>query len=608
MSDILVFLDVECYVNYFLICFKSNKKTQYFELHDNSTLDVTQINKIMERYTTVGFNSISYDLPMIYYAVRGATNKQLKNLSDDIINNEVDEAPWVKLQKYNVRIPKRWDHIDLMGSTHAVGKAPTSSVGKDAVRMVGLKMFGARKHTKMLQDLPIEPSAVILESQYKLMRDYCLNDVNITKELWEDVKDRIKLVTDIGNKYALDLRSKTDSQIAESLIRKEFNITTFKHKLDFNKIYKYSAPEFIKFKTEELNNFYNLVHATEFKFGENKKIKANNTFPKLRFKDMKLNHDVKLTLGIGGVHSNERHRNIIPLCDEFLLDIDVSSYYPVIIINSSFYPELIGEVFLKWYKTKFDERMIAKKTGDSLTSNTIKIILNGSFGKLGSLYSCLFAPHLLIGVTLTGQLSLLMLIEEILLNGFELVSANTDGITVKGKKSKREELEQLLVNWEDITKGELDRTDYKAIYNESVNSYIALLDKSIKRKGTYAVAGISKNPVTTICNEAVINYITNNVPVEETILNNKHDITKFLVVRKAVGGGMWRGEYLGKTIRWYYSIDGDRITQKTNGNQVATSEGAKPLMVLPDIAPKDIDFKYYIDKSYKMLKQLGVNV
>ncbi len=600
MSDILVFLDVECYVNYFLICFKSNKKTQYFELHDKYTLDVAQINKIMERYTTVGFNSISYDLPMIYYALTGATNAQLKKFSDDIIKGNVDEAPWVKLQKYNVRVPKHWDHIDLMGPTHSLARAP--------LKTVSLKMFGARKHTKTLQDLPLEPSTVIEESQHQILRIYCLNDINITAELWGEVKDRTKLVTDIGNNFGVDLRSKSDAQIAETLIRKEFNITTFKNEIDFNKVYKYFIPEFIKFKTEGTNDFCELLKNTEFKFSQNKKIKANNVFPKLHFKDVKLNHDVKLTLGIGGLHSNERHRNVTPLYDEFLLDIDVSSYYPVIIINSGFYPELIGDKFLGWYKSKFEERMVAKKNNDSLTSNTIKIILNGIFGKLGSLYSCLFAPHLLIGVTLTGQLSLLMLIEEILLNGFELVSANTDGITVKGKNSKREELEQLLVNWENITKGELDRTGYKAIYNESVNSYLAILDKSIKRKGTYAVAGISKNPVTTICNEAVINYLTNNIPVQETIINNKHDITKFLVVRKAIGGGMWRGDYLGKTIRWYYSIDGDRITQKTNGNQVATSEGAKPLMVLPDIAPKDIDFKYYIDKSYKMLKQLGVKI
>lgn len=594
MLDTLVFLDVECYVNYFLIYFKSNKKTQYFELHNNSTLDVTQINKIMERYTTVGFNSISYDLPMIYYALKGANNKELKKLSDDLIIGKVDEAPWVKLQKYDIRVPKHWDHIDLMGSLHAVGKAP--------IRTVGLKMFGTRKHTKILQDLPIEPSAIIEESDYTLLREYCLNDVNITIELWDEVKERIKLVKDIGNKYDLDLRSKTDSQIAESLIRKEFNITSFKHEIDFDRVYKYSPPDFIKFKTEELNNFYELLVNTEFKFGENKKIKANNVFPKLDVEG------VKLTVGIGGLHSNERHTNVIPNEDEFLLDVDVSSYYPVIIINSGFYPELLGEKFLEFFENKKKERIIAKNNGDELTSYAGKIFLNATFGKYGSIYSCLFAPHLLIGVTLTGQLSLLILIEDILLNGFQLVSANTDGITIKGKNSKKEELEQILVNWENITKGELDRTEYKAIYNESVNSYVALLEKGIKRKGNYAVSGISKNPVTTICNEAVINYLTKNIPIENTILDNKDDITKFLVIRKAVGGGMWRNQYLGKTIRWYYSIDGDRITQKTNGNQVATSEGAKPLMVLPDIAPKDIDFKVYIDKSYKMLKQLGVMI
>ena len=39
-----------------------------------------------------------------------------------------------------------------------------------------------------------------------------------------------------------------------------------------------------------------------------------------------------------------------------------------------------------------------------------KIQINGSFGKLGSKYSLLYAPDLLLQTTITGQLALLMLI------------------------------------------------------------------------------------------------------------------------------------------------------------------------------------------------------
>ena len=45
------------------------------------------------------------------------------------------------------------------------------------------------------------------------------------------------------------------------------------------------------------------------------------------------------------------------------------------------------------------------------TSDTLKICVNGSFGKLGSKFSFLYAPELLIQTTMTGQLALLMLIE-----------------------------------------------------------------------------------------------------------------------------------------------------------------------------------------------------
>lgn len=59
---------------------------------------------------------------------------------------------------------------------------------------------------------------------------------------------------------------------------------------------------------------------------------------------------------------------------------------------------------------------------------TFKIVLNGTFGKLGSKYSFLYSPNLMIQVTITGQLALLMLIEALEAAGISVVSANTDGI------------------------------------------------------------------------------------------------------------------------------------------------------------------------------------
>src|SRR5690606_23235893 len=59
--------------------------------------------------------------------------------------------------------------------------------------------------------------------------------------------------------------------------------------------------------------------------------------------------------------------------------------------------------------------MIHQTNADSL-----KITINGSFGKLGSMWSILFSPNLLIQTTVTGQLALLLLIEWLEAEGIQV--------------------------------------------------------------------------------------------------------------------------------------------------------------------------------------------
>ena len=68
------------------------------------------------------------------------------------------------------------------------------------------------------------------------------------------------------------------------------------------------------------------------------------------------------------------------------------------------------------------------------------------------------------------------------------------------------------------------------------------------------------------------------------------------------------GEYLGKVIRWYYSSEQrgrSEIVYANNGNKVPRSEGAKPIMDLPDSFPTDIDYQWYIDETLAILKQIA---
>lgn len=585
-----VFLDVECYKNYFLICFKSDIKLRTYELYKDIKLDIPEIKLIMSKYLTIGFNSFNYDLPMINYALSGASNTDLKRLSDELVLSDVKS--WEICNKYNIRTPNTWNHIDLIEPSPGV--------------MIGLKMYGARMHTRKLQDLPIEPGNLIEDNQINIIKEYCVNDVDITIELYNRVKNIIDLrqvMNDNNKSKNLDFRSKSDAQIAEAIFRESFGITKgVKNRIDTSYSYKYKAPCYINFINPDLVELKNKLEEVSFHVDVkgslllNKEVATKISIGKSKY-----------TIGVGGLHSNEKHRAIIKKDNEFLIDIDVISYYPSIIINNGYSPPKLPE-FLRYYTNLYNKRLKAKRENNISKSDAYKIILNGSFGKFGSVYSCLYSPSLLLHTTITGQLSLLMLIENIEKCDCSVISANTDGLTIIGDNNNLDKLYIELSKWEKLTNFKLDRVDYKAIYHESVNTYVAIkTDNTIKAKGFYANDGLSKHPIAKVCVKAVINYLTKKQPIESTILDKSNEITDFISIRKVKGGGIYNNDYLGKVVRWYYSTDGLKITYKTNGNLVANTEGSKPIMTIPDHNLTNIDYVKYIDTANKMLNRLGLS-
>ena len=132
-----------------------------------------------------------------------------------------------------------------------------------------------------------------------------------------------------------------------------------------------------------------------------------------------------------------------------------------------------------------------------------------------------------------------------------------------------------------------------------------------KTKGTYSERGsalnsiLSKNPETLICTDAVLQYLKNGVPVEKTIKQCR-DVRRFVSVKNVKGGGEKNGLYLGKVVRWYYpKAEAGYIAYVGSGNKVGKTEGARPLMDLPDEFPNDINYDWYIKESIEMLYDCG---
>lgn len=591
MKPIVVF-DIECYRNYFLAAFRNIETGQkaLIELYQGHPLDTQRILRVLRNNTIITFNGNNYDIPMIRLALKqGTTNDDLKRASDAIIMQNL--KPWELEKKFT--IPKiDWiDHVDLIEV--APGQA-------------SLKIYGGRLHSQRMQDLPIDPHDLISAEDRDILSTYCLNDLETTIDLYKKLKPQLDLRISMSEEYGVDLRSKSDAQIAEAVIRTQLERIKgeriYRPDLLSSYVFKYKAPSFIGFTSDQLKEILVKVEASTFELNPS----GNVVMPQsLESAKIKIGKSI-YRMGIGGLHSSEKsvaHRSDAKYV---LKDKDVTSYYPSIILNQNLYPEQLGLDFLSVYKQIVSRRIAAKRSGDVVTNEALKIVINGSFGKFGSRWSILYSPNLLIQTTITGQLALLMLIERVENLGIQVVSANTDGIVIKCPRDREGELESTVKAWEKRTGFNTEEAIYEALYSRDVNNYIALKQGGgVKLKGAYAPAGLQKNPVNQISVDAVVNYLTKGIPVDETIEWNC-DVRKFVTIRQVKGGGMKDGQYLGKAVRWIYKKgENGFIEYKTNGNKVAMSDGASPLMDLPELFPSDIDYEKYNNEAIDMLHDLG---
>lgn len=591
-----VIFDCEVYSNYVLATLMLSKshKVVCFEYSPDERPDLRKLNWCLWAFCLIGFNSRNYDVPIAVLLAAGFDTETIKKASDQIIvegfrPNDIEK-------EYGVRMPPI-NHIDIQEV------APLSD---------SLKTYAARMHIQRLQELPYSPNERLSKEQAEAIKQYNIfGDCIATERLYKELLPQISLREAIGKEYGLDLRSKSDAQIAEVVIGSELkklsNKKTKRPELPFDYTFKYEAPSFITFNSPNLNKVFVDICNSVFYLDANGRPKNSV----LEDASVKVG-DCTYTMGIGGLHSNEScvtHYADNSVC---LLDRDVASFYPRIILNNSFYPSHLGEQFLIVYNSLVERRLTAKVNKDKVTSDSIKITINGCFGKLGDKYSIFYSPDLLVHVTITGQLCLLMLIEAIELAGIPVVSANTDGIVIKCPRQDRERLNAIVGNWERATNFETEETEYLSLHSRDVNSYLAVkTDGSIKTKGAYSERGsagdsrLSKNPEALICADAVKEFIINKTPVEHTI-KQCSNLERFIIVRKAKGGAHKNGTYLGKTVRWYFAHnEAGAIHYVGSGNMVANSEGGKPCMDLPEDFPSDIDHSKYISRAYEMLYETG---
>lgn len=593
LAGTVLIVDTECYVNCFIVAFKSIVNGKVFIME---TIDVPKLKWIFESFCTVGFNSNQYDLLLIRLALAGYPPSIMKEASDQII---LWDARSFDLAKNSYNLPDfRINHIDLIEVAPLKGS---------------LKLYGGRMHCQRMQDLPFSPESVLTPEQIKTVVDYCVNDLDITEMLCKELAPRLELRFNMSQQYQVDLRSKSNAQLAEAVIAAELTrldgAAPKRPSIAAGTVYRYKVPSWLRFTHPALQDALETIRAAEFMVNATGSIDLPEAIGKLKLSV----GNCQYRMGIGGLHSSEKSVCHIADANTKLIDRDVVSYYPAIIINEYLKPKHLGKSFMTVYKSIVDRRIKAKAEGDKKTAESLKICVNGSFGKLGNKWSILYAPDLLIQVTITGQLALLMLINMLEEMEIPVLSANTDGILVKlDVKWKSLTFAATVMDWEVATGFQTEESQYSAVYARDVNNYIAIkTDGEVKVKGTYSEVGsaensaLSKNPENNICNDAVIAFLSKGIAIEDTV-NNCNDIRRFLTVRNVTGGAEKSGVYLGKCIRWYYSTQMlGEINYRKNGNKVPNSDGAMPIMELPDAMPTDLDRARYIRIAKEMLVDLG---
>lgn len=526
----------------FLVCAEVVETGERFAFWHDKRGHTKKLARMLEdpNYTWVGFNSEHFDRPLIAMAVMGHDEANIKAVAQHIIEDKM--VSWRTYDEFDIEFLD-YDHIDIKEIPPGV--------------MLSLKTYEGRMHSPHLQDMPFHHDHDVSMKERKIVEEYCFNDISETKRLFLTVKEQIELREQLGAQYGVDLRSKSDAQCAEAILKKVCGIAK-KDKVVPGSV-RYSCPSFIKTDSPMLNEIIELCEKHKFAINH-----ANGSpeFPEFLSEPIKIGTGV-YQMGIGGLHSQHDLKLHMEANDTMLIsDFDVASYYPNIMIKAGLIPNLggnKGELFLDAYQNIYEQRIAAKRAGDKATANTLKIVLNGTFGKLGSIFCSFYAPELMLAVTITGQLNLLCLIHELnKIKGVTVGSANTDGIMVCYPPAKRDAVLKKIAQNAKRTGFEYEETPYRRVAMKDVNNYFAVTAEcdaavitpsgmtnhltkggKVKRKGLYAEDGVheNKNPTMQVCADAVAAYLSEGYTIEDWI-NAQNDIRKFVEIRNVKGGGV----------------------------------------------------------------------
>lgn len=633
MEEVIIY-DIETMQELFLVvCMEPGKAGKSFQVSKwKNQLDafVRYTEKHPDAYW-VGYNNLRFDSQVVEWILRNYENwHELTNLeicakiaqkaADVIHDANFDVFPQYREQDLTLK------QIDLFKINHYDNKN----------RMVSLKRLEFELDLENIEEMPIHHTKVnMTKEDVALTIDYCFNDVDATYEFFKVTtgncdhplykgNNQIELRQDIEEEFGIPCLNYSDSKIGDEIIKKfycqEKNIDYkelpkkgyFRKNIEL----KNCIARYVTFETPELSEFLKRIKKT--KLGLQDEFKEELHFYGNVYSFMK-----------GGLHTENTPKIFEADEDYEIIDWDVSSYYPAIIINNGRFPAHLGKEFLRGYKQMFDKRLelkpLAKKDKKIKgIVGALKLAVNSVYGKSSDMQSWIYDRQLTMFTTITGELSLMMLIEKYELNGIQVISANTDGVTVRIKKDKIPLMHEINDWWCDITQYELERTDYSKIIFSTVNDYLAIkTDGEIKKKGDFLTDfELHKNKSARIVPIALERYFVDGVPVEQTIRTHTN-LYDFCIRQKATRSFHYEGTdrstgsktIYNKLIRYYVSNTGEKIFKvknpecQTRAAAISQVEAGDWVCQVCNFLPKNssvdnVNYNYYIEKANRIITKI----
>lgn len=485
-----VVYDIETFPNIFTFAATTpDGRRWFFERSDG----VNTLNELCEFMDTlahhgcrmVGFNNIGFDYPVLHYIY------QIRFLTAAEI---YDKAMAIIFAPQNAKFAHMvWesDHIveqlDLYKIHHFDNMAKATSLK--------VLEFCMRSHN--VEDLPFDPGTTLSPEQCEVLRSYNWNDVDETLNFYQHSSSEITMREQLTESLGMNVMNRSDVKIGEMLIIQELEqagiecYTRANGKRQMRQTHrdqlalKDAILPYIKFERPEFQRILDYVKSQTI-------TETKGVFAGL----IAVVDGVEYKFGTGGLHASVESSVICSSDTHQLVDVDVASYYPNLAIKNKLYPAHLGVEFCDVYEGLYKTRRTYKK-GTS-ENEAYKLALNGSYGNSNSKYSPLYDPLFTMTITLGGQFSLCMLIEQLVkVPGLRMIQANTDGVTYLCPHEYVEHTRNLCRWWEGVTQLELEEVLYSRMFIRDVNNYIAEgMDGRIKRIGAYASQTALENPST----------------------------------------------------------------------------------------------------------------